>query len=156
MSEKEQEAIETLVSEFRERLIANHNMICQIASEEGSAPLRFANITQRVSDYFGLSVDKLVSRETRLAEYVKARSIVYWLTRQELTKLPYSLNKLGEMMGGFNHATILHGLRRFDDSMDYEAGFATDVNNIVNPMGFEIVKKATKYKLQRVCVTESN
>ena len=148
MTEKEKEAIETLVSEFRERLIANHEMMHKTAAEEGSAPLRFRNIAQRVADYFGLDVEKLLSRETRLSEYVRARQIIYWLTREELMNLPYSLNKLGELMGGFNHATILNGLRRFDEDMEYERSFKIDVNNITRPMGFEVVKKGQRFKLQ--------
>ena len=148
MNKRELDAIEELVSEFRQRLINNYHEVHKIALEAGSQPLRFENLCQQICDYYGLDLGKLMSTETRKHDYTKARSIIYWIMRQRDSGFNYSLNKMAELMGGFNHATVIHAIRKFEDEIEYNPDFRFDVDNFLKIIGLQATKINGRYRLQ--------
>ena len=70
-------------------------------------------ILDETAKYFSLSVTDLMSK-SRSRPLTQARHIAMYLTR-ECTGL--SLLKIGEIFGGRDHTTVLHGIRKVEDEM---------------------------------------
>jgi chromosomal replication initiator protein len=70
-------------------------------------------ILDETAGYFSLSTDDLVSK-SRSRPLTQARHIAMYLTR-ECTGL--SLVKIGEIFGGRDHTTVLHGIKKVEDEM---------------------------------------
>jgi chromosomal replication initiator protein len=79
------------------------------AEAEIPAPL----ILEETAKYYGLSVDDLVSK-SRSRPLTTARHVAMYLIR-ECTGM--SLVKIGEMFGGRDHTTALHGINKIDENM---------------------------------------
>ena len=60
----------------------------------------------------------------------------------------YSLNKMAELMGGFNHATVIHAIRKFEDEIEYNPDFRFDVDNFLKIIGLQATKINGRYRLQ--------
>jgi hypothetical protein len=63
-----------------------------------------------VSDYYGLEITDVTS-DSRLSEFVRARDMFTYLCR-EYTSASY--NDIGQMLGGRNHATIIHSNKKIN------------------------------------------
>ena len=85
-----------------------------------SAP-SFRMILDAVSHEFGVSVLDLESRRSgrRIA---RPRQMVMWLARH-LTRL--SLPQIGQRLGGRDHTTVMHGVRKIDQLLDLDPAIAT-------------------------------
>ena len=70
-------------------------------------------ILEETAAYFAISVDELVSK-SRSRPLTHARHIAMYLTREN-TGL--SLVKIGDMYGGRDHTTVLHGIKKVEDEM---------------------------------------
>jgi chromosomal replication initiator protein len=70
-------------------------------------------IMEQTADYFSLSTGDLVSK-SRSRPLTQARHIAMYLMR-ECTGL--SLMKIGEIFGGRDHTTVLHGIKKVEDEM---------------------------------------
>ena len=70
-------------------------------------------ILEETARYFGLSVDDLVS-QSRSRPLTHARHVAMYLMR-ECTGL--SLVKIGEIFGGRDHTTVLHGINKVEKDM---------------------------------------
>jgi chromosomal replication initiator protein len=70
-------------------------------------------ILEETAKYFSLSSGDLMSK-SRSRPLTQARHIAMYLTR-ECTGL--SLLKIGEIFGGRDHTTVLHGIRKVEDEM---------------------------------------
>ena len=64
-----------------------------------------------VSDYYGLKITDVTS-DSRLSEFVRARDMFAYLCR-EYTSASY--NDIGQMLGGRNHATIIHSNKKIKE-----------------------------------------
>ena len=67
-----------------------------------------------VSNYFNLTSDEILSAK-RTAEISYARQIAMYLMR-EFTSM--SLPKIGKELGGRNHATIISGIKKIENSIE--------------------------------------
>jgi len=70
-------------------------------------------IMEQTAEYFSLSTGDLVSK-SRSRPLTQARHIGMYLMR-ECTGL--SLVKIGEIFGGRDHTTLLHGIKKVEDEM---------------------------------------
>jgi chromosomal replication initiator protein len=70
-------------------------------------------ILEETAKYFTLSTSDLISK-SRSRPLTQARHIAMYLTR-ECTGL--SLVKIGEIFGGRDHTTVLHGIKKVEDEM---------------------------------------
>jgi chromosomal replication initiator protein len=70
-------------------------------------------IMEQTADYFSLSTGDLVSK-SRSRPLTQARHIAMYLMR-ECTGL--SLVKIGEIFGGRDHTTVLHGIKKVEEEM---------------------------------------
>lgn len=63
-----------------------------------------------VAKYYGISGLEIIS-ERRSAPVVRARQVAMWICKNTTR---HSLPAIGRAMGGRDHTTILHGLRKID------------------------------------------
>lgn len=68
-------------------------------------------ILEDVSSYYGLEITDVTSN-SRLSELVRARDMFTYLCR-EYTSASY--NDIGQMLGGRNHATIIHSNKKIKE-----------------------------------------
>ena len=84
-------------------------------------PLLYVAVLDVCSRVTGIDLIAALSSSTK-AEPVFARFMTMWfmqkLSQQKHVKEHYSLSKLGEMAGGKDHATALHGIRAVNDLIE--------------------------------------
>ena len=70
-------------------------------------------IIQETADKYGITVAELIG-QCRCKHYVLARQEAGWRIRRECG---YSLPRIGKLLGGKDHTTILHGCRAHEKRM---------------------------------------
>lgn len=93
---------------------------------ETQANITIGDIQKAVCGYFGISADSLQSK-TRKREICQARQIAMYLSRN-LTK--NSLASIGAVIGGKDHATVLHAYNTVCNLMDTDPVFTQYVTEI--------------------------
>ena len=83
-------------------------------------------IRDMVCDYFALPLDAVMSK-TRKREIATARQVAMYLSKQ-YTKS--SLSVIGKLIGGRDHATVLHACRVVNDLMDTDKNFRMSVKEL--------------------------
>ncbi len=72
------------------------------------------SIIRTVADHFGITVERLLSRE-RSRRVAVPRQIAMYLLREEAN---LSLPQIGEMLGGRDHTTVMYGCDKVADLME--------------------------------------
>lgn len=80
-------------------------------------------IQQAVSRVFQVQIEQMKSK-SRKQDIVQARQVVMFLSKKHTAQ---SLSAIGELMGGRNHATVLHGCRCVTNEMEMNASFRSSV-----------------------------
>lgn len=83
-------------------------------------------IQKIVCEYFGLPADVLQTK-TRKREIVQARQIAMFFSKS-LTKS--SLSTIGSIIGGKDHATVLHACKTVNNLMDTDKRFKSQIEDI--------------------------
>lgn len=83
-------------------------------------------IQKVVCDYFGLP-GELLQTKTRKREIVQARQIAMYFSKS-LTKT--SLSTIGSLIGGKDHATVLHACKTVSNLMETDKRFRSQVDSI--------------------------
>jgi chromosomal replication initiator protein len=112
-------ANEEINLELAEKVIAN-------VVDQKPQELSVEKIRDVVCDYFGLSVDKVLSK-SRVREVTNARQIAMYLSKQ-MTKS--SLSEIGRGVGNRDHATVLHSFSVVNDLMDTDKEFKRNVQEL--------------------------
>lgn len=81
-----------------------------------------------ISSYFNINVKEL-SSTSRRQDFVYARSIVVYFLK---SKFNLSLNKIGSLLGGRDHATISHAYEKILEQLKTDSNVSEDVKNINN------------------------
>ncbi len=80
------------------------------AAARSRANISINRIIQVVCDYFELRVEEVMG-DRRFKELVYPRQLAMYLLRHELS---YSYPNIGKALGGKDHTTIMHGVRKID------------------------------------------
>lgn len=83
-----------------------------------------------IASYFNINVKDL-SSPSRRQDFVYARSIATYLLK---TKFNLSLNKIGAVLGGRDHATIAHAYEKIANSMESDSNIKEDINNLTSKL----------------------
>lgn len=83
-------------------------------------------IQKVVSEYFGLPND-MIKAKTRKREIVQARQIAMYFSKS-MTKS--SLSTIGSLIGGKDHATVLHACKTVNNLIDTDKRFKSQVEDI--------------------------
>jgi chromosomal replication initiator protein len=98
----------------------------RIASDQ-RRPVNLQQILRAVCSYYSVKIDD-VKGHRRTKDLVGPRHIAMYLI-YDLTKTPYM--SIGDFLGGRDHTTILHGVRKVEDELREVAKIKQDVANIV-------------------------
>ncbi len=80
-------------------------------------------ILETAADYFGISIAELVGRN-RSAPIALQRQIVMYLMREEVGA---SLPQIGQVLGGRDHTTVIHGCERVASALDADSDLSRTV-----------------------------
>lgn len=98
-----------------------------LAEKELSSPLiKPKNVIDVVADYYHLKTHQLKGK-TRVKEIVLPRQVLMYLLRAELN-LP--LVEVGNLIGGRDHSTILHGVEKISQQLRENEGLRVDISGI--------------------------
>ncbi len=89
-------------------------------------------IIEVVSEHFGITVDQIMSK-SRSSDVAKPRQITMYLCKQ-MTDLP--LDSIGQLLGGRDHSTVIHGIKKVTDEISSDKSFKQTVETIrkkINP-----------------------
>lgn len=89
-------------------------------------PITVESIQNVVCNFYKVSVDQIKSK-TRRREIVTARQVVMYFSK-ELTK--ESLASIGALIGGKDHATVLHACKTVKNLIDTDKGFSNNIKEI--------------------------
>jgi len=88
-------------------------------------------IIRVVGTYFVISANDILS-QTREARVTRPRQVAMWLARK-LT--PRSMPEIGRYIGGRDHTTVLHAVRKVNQVMEADPAFKADVDELVKRLG---------------------
>jgi chromosomal replication initiator protein len=91
-----------------------------------AADLTIEGISVTVADYYGITVDEIVSKN-RSRRIARPRQLVMYLAREE-TKA--SLPQVGKALGNRDHTTVLYGCDKIGDLMETDQSLRRDVLEI--------------------------
>lgn len=149
MTERELELIEMMINEYRETIISKVNTAQSTSLNERGAEVTFDTYANVIANYFCVDKAKMLSRKTRLSEYKTGRQVLWFLCRSGESQLPYSLQKLGNITGGFHYATVLHGTNKIAEGLPYDNSLMSDVKQICKVLGFQLIKTGRKHTTVR-------
>ncbi len=81
------------------------------------------DIIAAVAQRFSIAEDQLISRD-RSKEIAYARQVAMYLIREETSK---SLPKIGDILGGRDHSTVLYGWEKINEQLDTDETLRRDV-----------------------------
>jgi chromosomal replication initiator protein len=99
----------------------------QRVANERRKPVNLQQILRAVCNYYSVKIDDIKGHK-RTKELVIPRHIAMYLI-YDLTKTPYM--SIGDFLGGRDHTTILHGVKKVEDELREVAKTKQDVANIV-------------------------
>jgi chromosomal replication initiator protein len=85
-----------------------------------------SQVVETVAKYYSISVPEMVS-PSRNKELVQPRQIAMYLIRQETDA---SLPEIGNLLGGRDHTTIIHGVERIKERLENEEQLRRDVMSV--------------------------
>ena len=109
--------------------VAEH-VLKDLVTDEGAQTLTPETIIHTTAEYFGFTVAELNSK-SRTRALVTSRQIAMYLLR-ELTEM--SLPKIGELMGGRDHTTVIHAERKIRELMAERREIYNQVTELTNTM----------------------
>ena len=106
------------------------HVLKDLITDEGAQTLTPETIIHTTAEYFDFTVAELNSK-SRTRALVTARQIAMYLLR-ELTEM--SLPKIGELMGGRDHTTVIHAERKIRELMAERREVYNQVTELTNMM----------------------
>ena len=89
-------------------------------------------IIEVVSEHFHISVDQMISK-TRSNDIAKPRQIAMYLCK---TMTDSNLDNIGSLLGGRDHSTIIHGVKKISEEYENNSNTRTLIETIkkkINP-----------------------
>ena len=96
--------------------------------KEDGAEISVEAIEQQVCDFYHIESDVLRSR-SKIQEVVRARQLTMYLAKKHTSQ---SLALIGEIVGGRNHATVIHACKAVEGWLDTDAALRNDLQRIEN------------------------
>lgn len=121
-------------------VLCNENITMDIAQQELQniiTPDKPREITPQliievVTEHFNISMDQMISR-SRSSDIAKPRQIAMFLCK---TMTDSSLDVIGSFLGGRDHSTIIHGIKKISDEYEANENTRTLIDTIkkkINP-----------------------
>jgi len=101
-----------------------------IMREERRGNLHADDIIKHVCEYYGFKPTQLKGPK-RDASLVKARQITMYLLKEQLG---LTLSEIGNLLGGRDHTTIMHGVGKIEGLVEIKANITTDILGITKTL----------------------
>lgn len=88
---------------------------------------KIEKIKETIASYYNINVKEL-SSPSRKQEYVYARSMSVYILK---TKYNLTLNKIGSVLGGRDHATVSHALDKITENIKTDQFVKEDLENLI-------------------------
>ena len=150
------EMIHLLTEKFKQELEQKVIKARDIGLKYVDTRTAFSSYAIIISEYFMIDLEIMLSTETRDVEYRLARQILWFICREGDSQLPASLKQLGDLSGGFDHATVRHGHRKVLDTLDSDKFAKKAVSEILDMFGYDLVKLSISYTSRRQSTTRKN
>jgi chromosomal replication initiation ATPase DnaA len=144
MTKKELESIEILVDQYRQDLIADIERRKRI-NLIGNSNDKYEYYRDCISDYFGMPKEKAFNIKSREDTVMFCRHLLAWICRVGETSLPYSMQYLSELIGYKAHSSVHHSISEMEARLHFTHNDRMTVNNILEMMGYELVKENDNY-----------
>ena len=95
-------------------------------SRNESKPVTIDNIINTVCAHYGLE-PSMIHTKSRKRDVVQARQIAMYLAKNNTD---YSASKIGTLIGGKDHATVLHACKTIRELREVDKAFRADVDEI--------------------------
>ncbi len=89
-------------------------------------------IIEVVAEHFGITVDQMMSK-SRTSDVAKPRQIAMYLCK---TMTDHPLDSIGQLLGGRDHSTVIHGVNKVKDEIMIDDNFRQVVDTVqkkINP-----------------------
>ncbi|SEP55069.1 chromosomal replication initiator protein [Lachnospiraceae bacterium NE2001] len=101
-----------------------------LISKDSEKSITPDTILSTVSEHLNVSISDIQSTK-RSKDIAIARQTVMYLCRQLTDK---SLQSIGEIVGGKDHATVYNGIKRIEDKIQADSQFEGTINVIINKL----------------------
>lgn len=95
-------------------------------SRNESKPITIDNIIETVCEHFGME-PSMIHTKSRKRDVVQARQIAMYLAKNNTD---YSASKIGTLIGGKDHATVLHACKTIKELREVDKAFKTELDEI--------------------------
>lgn len=102
------------------------SIIHETVKEKQGKQINLNDILKAVADYYSVKIADIKGKR-RTKELVIPRQMAMYLM-YEMTKTPYMT--IGEVIGGRDHTTVLHGIRRVEEGAGGTGKVKEDISNI--------------------------
>lgn len=84
-----------------------------------------------VCEQFQITPEKLVSR-SRKREFALPRQVAHYITKKKFRELFVSYQTIGTELGGVDHATVIHSVKKVQDLMEFDDDLFSQVEKITD------------------------
>ncbi|MBR1630196.1 MAG: chromosomal replication initiator protein DnaA [Lachnospiraceae bacterium] len=102
--------------------------LASIISQDQSKEITAQSIIEEVAEYYNLTMDQMISKD-RKKTIARPRQIAMYLCREMISS---PLDAIGKLLGGRNHATIIHGYEKIVEEMKTDNKLQWDIDTIKN------------------------
>ena len=107
--------------------IAKQELV-SIISPNRQREITAQTIIEAVAEYYSLTMDQMISKD-RKKSVARPRQIAMYLCREMISS---PLDAIGKLLGGRDHATIIHGYNRIVDEMKTDSELEREIITIKN------------------------
>lgn len=93
-----------------------------------------SHVMKAIAELYSISPDQL-ELKTRERRYLEPRQLFHWSLVNKVVKNSLSLEQIGQLTGGHDHATVLHSNRLVKDRLATEREFREMVMKFCNRFG---------------------
>jgi len=91
-------------------------------------------LMNEIADIYNITVDQL-ELKTRKRQYLEPRQLFHWAMVNKVVKNSITLEQIGQLTGGHDHATVIHSNRQVKDRITTEREFREMVMKFCNKFG---------------------
>ena len=99
--------------------------------KEVDKEVRLRLVIQAVCEEYAITEDELQTK-TNLRKVAEPRQICHYLLRKHSA---YTLREIGEFIGGKKHDTVIHGVKKISDLIEFDRDMREIVKRISNKIG---------------------
>lgn len=93
------------------------------------------DIIKDVCKHFSVAPENVFSSSRKRA-VVDARQLIHWMIKNKVVENRLTLSSIGEVTGGHDHATVIHGVKNVNNRIEVEQNYREQVMMLCNKFGW--------------------